>query len=245
MPESTVGLTSRRSITHWLQCWNWGSCKKGTKQKAQVFDVDKLKQPEIKAAFNLEVHNRSDVLDSVDSVDETWSNFKTTVAQVADSVVGYRRGTRKERWVSDSTWKAIDERKRIKQQKSQGQITTEQTDDLEKKYRMKYREVKKQRVVVGLWFRSWWGWRSSTQRIPQDTVQDRQRAYRPTNAESANKYGRWQYISSLCSTGQNPQWRMIGTAPLLAHNYHIYPISEAEVGWDWQLSNWRTERQPG
>jgi len=62
-----------------------------------VFDLDKLKQPEIKAAFDLEVHNRSDVLDSVDSVDETWSNFKTTVVQAADGVVGYRRDTRKEK----------------------------------------------------------------------------------------------------------------------------------------------------
>jgi len=62
--------------------------RKNTKKKAQVFDVDKLKQPEIKAAFDLEVRNRFDVLDSTDSIEETWSNFKTTVAQVADGVVG-------------------------------------------------------------------------------------------------------------------------------------------------------------
>jgi len=53
--------------------------------------MDKLKQLELTAAFDLEVHNRLDVLDSVDSVEGTWSNFKTTVAQAADGVVGYRR----------------------------------------------------------------------------------------------------------------------------------------------------------
>jgi len=82
----------------------------------------------------------------VDSVEETWSNFKTIVAQASDGVVGYRRAPGK-RGGSQMTlkklWKATDDRKRIKQQKSQGQLTMEQIDDLEEKYRMKYREVKK------------------------------------------------------------------------------------------------------
>jgi len=108
-----------------------------------VFDVDKLKQPEIKAAFDLEIHNRFDVLDSTDSIEETWSNFKTTVAQVADCVVGYRMNIAKKRWISMTLGKLLMKGKRIKQQKSQGELKTEQVGDLEKKYGMKDREVKR------------------------------------------------------------------------------------------------------
>jgi len=36
-----------------------------------------------------------------------------------------------ERWISHDTWKVIDERKRIKQRKSQRQLTKEQLADLE------------------------------------------------------------------------------------------------------------------
>jgi len=59
-----------------------------------------------------------------DNVEDTWSQFKTTTAAAAEKVVGRKRGSRKERWISDTTWKAIDERKEIKKQLSQGQPTT-------------------------------------------------------------------------------------------------------------------------
>ena len=55
--------------------------------------------------------NRFAVLETVDSVEGTWSNFRNTVVQAAEKVVGYRRGTRKERWISDDTRKVIDEEK--------------------------------------------------------------------------------------------------------------------------------------
>jgi len=87
--------------------------------------------------------NRFAVLETVDSVEGTWSNFRNTVVQAAEKVVGYRRGTRKERWISDDTRKVIDERKRIKQWKSQGQLTKEQLADLEQEYRVKDKEVKR------------------------------------------------------------------------------------------------------
>jgi len=76
----------------------------------------KLKQPEVETAFDVEVHNRFAILESVDSVEDIWSQFKTTIVAAAEKLVGRKRGSRKERLISDTTWKAIDERNQIKKQ---------------------------------------------------------------------------------------------------------------------------------
>jgi len=60
------------------------------------------------------VSNRFAALDASDDVEKTWNNFKDTVTTVAETVIGYKRGSRKEQWISTSTSKAIDERKQLK-----------------------------------------------------------------------------------------------------------------------------------
>jgi len=47
------------------------------------------------------------------------------------------------RLISDDTWKVVNERKSIKQQKSQGQLMKEQLADFEQEYRAKDKEVKR------------------------------------------------------------------------------------------------------
>jgi len=39
--------------------------------------------------------------------------------KTAETTIGYKRGTKKERWISDETWKAIDGRKSLKIKKQQ------------------------------------------------------------------------------------------------------------------------------
>ena len=58
--------------------------RKGTAKKTQAFDVAKLKQPDVAAALDVEVYNRLAILESVD-VEDTWSQFKTTVVEAARS----------------------------------------------------------------------------------------------------------------------------------------------------------------
>jgi len=53
-------------------------------KKTQAFDVAKLKQPDVEAAFDVEVFNRFAILESVDNVEHTWSQFKTTVVAATD-----------------------------------------------------------------------------------------------------------------------------------------------------------------
>ena len=88
----------------------------GRTKKTQAFDVAMLKQPEVETAFDVEVYNRFAILESVDGVEDTWSQFKTTIVAVAEKVVRQKRVSRKERWILDTTWKATDERKQIKKQ---------------------------------------------------------------------------------------------------------------------------------
>ena len=56
--------------------------------------------------------------------------------------MGYKRGSKKEQWISTSTWKAIDERKQLKQQKLNQHLTDEQRDSLAGQYKAKDKEVK-------------------------------------------------------------------------------------------------------
>jgi len=74
---------------------------------------------------------------------DTWSQFKTTIVAAAEKVVGRKRGSRKERWISHTTWKTIDERKQIKKQLCQGQLTTKIHDELKCEYKVKDKEVKR------------------------------------------------------------------------------------------------------
>jgi len=44
--------------------------------------------------------------------------IKDTVNEVAESVLGKRRGTKKDRWILANTWRKIDERRELKPKKS-------------------------------------------------------------------------------------------------------------------------------
>jgi len=101
--------------------------KTGRTKKTQAFDVVMLKQPEVETAFDIEVHNRFAILESVDGVEDTWSQFKTTIVAVAEKVVGRKRGSRKERSMI----------KQIKKQLCQGQLMTKIHDELKCEYKVK------------------------------------------------------------------------------------------------------------
>ena len=51
-------------------------------------------------------------------VESEWKTIKETVVNTAQEVIGYRRGNKKEKWITDNTWRAIDERRGLKAKKS-------------------------------------------------------------------------------------------------------------------------------
>ena len=56
---------------------------------SQTFDVTKLRQSDVRTAFELEVSNRFAVLEASDDVEKAWNNFKDTVSAAAKKVIGH------------------------------------------------------------------------------------------------------------------------------------------------------------
>ena len=79
-------------------------------------------------------------------INKTWCSHKETFLKAGEVTIGFRRGTKKERWISDETWKAVDERKLIKIKKEQLLSSATVTDNLEhimEQYKSKDKEVKR------------------------------------------------------------------------------------------------------
>jgi len=53
------------------------------------------------------------------SVEDQWEAFSSGVKSSTETVLGRRRGTNKERWISSRTWKLIDKRKEAKIKRDQ------------------------------------------------------------------------------------------------------------------------------
>ena len=75
-------------------------------------------------------------------VEDEWENIREKINQTAESVIGKRRGTKKERWITERTWKSIDERRLIKAKKEQIASTGGDAASVMEEYRQKDKEVK-------------------------------------------------------------------------------------------------------
>jgi len=53
------------------------------------------------------------------SIEEKWELFSTSVKASAEIVIGCKRGTNREHWISDRTWNLISDRKEAKKRKDQ------------------------------------------------------------------------------------------------------------------------------
>ena len=82
------------------------------------YNVALLSTDDIRQKYDLELKNRFQLLQSEDSVDEKWQQFKDTVNEVAQSVLGKRREKRNKRWITPDTWKLIGERRVLKAKRS-------------------------------------------------------------------------------------------------------------------------------
>ena len=97
-------------------------------RRNRPFAVMKLKEPMMTKQFQLEIQNRFQALaepDEDDEVEDRWTNLKCALTASAETVIGRRRGSQKEQWIQDKSWRLIDERKRMKRRRDQ--TTTEET----------------------------------------------------------------------------------------------------------------------
>ena len=75
-------------------------------------------------------------------VESDWKTIKETVVNTAHEDIGYRRGNKKEKWITDNTWRAIDERRELKAKKEQAFRTAIQIQEINNAYRNKDKEEK-------------------------------------------------------------------------------------------------------
>lgn len=119
------------------------------KKTQKVLDVQKLKVVETRQQFQLELKNRFSILaeyeedaDEEWGVEEQWRMLKDTVTNTAQKVIGFRRGTRKEQWITRNTWSAIDERRILKAKREQAMSNGRSVAEMSAAYRSKDKEVK-------------------------------------------------------------------------------------------------------
>lgn len=89
-------------------------------QRPRPYDVAKLNNPSIARQFKLELRNRFEPLarlDDDETVEDKWSRFQRVVNESATATIGRKRGTHRERWIKDDTWRLIDARHQLKQKR--------------------------------------------------------------------------------------------------------------------------------
>ena len=108
----------------------------------KTYATEKLREQTASEHFRIETRNIFAALEHSTDLEEQWQMFVSGVTDSAAKILGKRRGTNKERWISCETWNLTDERKRINNAR-------DQTKDSQgwktngTKYREKDKEVKK------------------------------------------------------------------------------------------------------
>jgi len=116
--------------------------KMSEKKYVRPFAVEKLKDKTICDEFCIDVSNRFAMLQHAADFADQWKIFQETIKDSAEQVIGRRRGSRKERWISKRSWKLIDKRKAIKI--AHDQINSDETWKINNaEYKKKDKEVKK------------------------------------------------------------------------------------------------------
>ena len=111
--------------------------------KSKRYESCKLKIPEIKERFSLELKNRFSALTDIEEqdIDSHWTEFKNIYNETAQNIIGPRKKANKE-WISSDSWKLVDERISLKK-KIDSTRSERVKDKLRQQYRDKDKDVKK------------------------------------------------------------------------------------------------------
>ena len=128
-----------------------GVVRKQGETTARRYELSKLKVPEIKQRFVLELKNRfsclaeteldetgNDDTQNAESVEEKWSNIKKAYSETAKSVLGHRERKSKT-WISAKRWSKIDERRKLKKK-----IEETRSERIRERRKIEYNEKNKE-----------------------------------------------------------------------------------------------------
>ncbi len=89
--------------------------KKKAENKRIRYDTTKLQQPETRKAFSIELKNRFQILEEMNTVENIWETMGKGYVETSKNILGIKKKGQKP-WISNASWQLVDERKRIKQQ---------------------------------------------------------------------------------------------------------------------------------
>ena len=86
------------------------------KQRHRGFDVNRLRAPEVKQEFTIELRNGFSTLETEDGEDQdivetTWDNIIRVYKDTVKKMLGFRKKKDKQ-WITPETWRKIDERRK-------------------------------------------------------------------------------------------------------------------------------------
>lgn len=86
-------------------------------KNSKRYDVRKMEQEEINSEFQLQLQNRFQALEEREKALEVdvktlWKEIKEGYNETAENVLGFKNTNRKD-WLSETTWKLIEERKQV------------------------------------------------------------------------------------------------------------------------------------
>lgn len=87
-------------------------------QPKRPYAVEKLKNTNLSSSYHKELRKKLKVPQHP-SIEEQWSLFSHAITETAETVLGRRMGTNKERWITEKTLKLIDERRVAKMHREQ------------------------------------------------------------------------------------------------------------------------------
>ena len=94
--------------------------------------MNKLKNPETAKRFELELKNKFEVLSEPEDIQTNEEIFTKNLIECANKVIGKKRGTKREQWISEETWEMIDRRKEMKKiRDSANSVQTKETSKIE------------------------------------------------------------------------------------------------------------------
>ena len=122
-------------------------------------DVEWLKTVEMQQQFRLELKNYFSILEDQETgeehgVKERWKIIKEAAINTGQEGVGFRRGTRKEQWITQNMWRVADERRRLKAMREQAK-NDKNVVEVTAAYRLKDKDMKSRcRADKELWLKN-------------------------------------------------------------------------------------------
>ena len=106
-------------------------------------DVNKLKDPDVKRSFTIQIRNRFQALSDqenntqqeMEDTNHLWNQVKTTYQEVGRTILGHRNERHKD-WISQEAWQKIEERKDIKKK-----VLSTKSERIKTQQQQAYREA--------------------------------------------------------------------------------------------------------